>query len=174
MCLTASFLATGFVKLLHKFHDFSMRIQFFSNSKFFHAWNFFVIFQDFQSLWEPWFSQILFVAVFLGYNQYWPGGFMVLLFSVQEHLKAQPVVILISKCLRRQGHRLKSHPTDWEKPGIEPATPGLQYIGLSPTPPRLSSSNLCLAWQRLTCLWNINHDIKLQLNKDMVKTLYIV
>ena len=27
-----------------------------------------------------------------------------------------------------------SHPTDWEKPGIEPATPGLQAIGLSPTP----------------------------------------
>ena len=26
---------------------------------------------------------------------------------------------------------LKSHPTDWEKPGIEPATPGLQDIGLS-------------------------------------------
>ena len=25
------------------------------------------------------------------------------------------------------------HPTDWEKPGIEPATPGLQDIGLSPT-----------------------------------------
>ena len=27
-----------------------------------------------------------------------------------------------------------SHPTDWEKPGIEPATPGLQDICLSPTP----------------------------------------
>ena len=27
-----------------------------------------------------------------------------------------------------------SHPIDWEKPGIEPATPGLQDIGLSPTP----------------------------------------
>ena len=33
-----------------------------------------------------------------------------------------------------------SHPTDWEKPGIEPATPGLQDIGLSPTPRRLISS----------------------------------
>ena len=30
-----------------------------------------------------------------------------------------------------------SHPTDWEKLGIEPATPGLQYIGLSPTPRQL-------------------------------------
>ena len=35
------------------------------------------------------------------------------------------------KRLRRQGNSLKSHPTDWEKPGIEPATPGLQDIGLS-------------------------------------------
>ena len=31
------------------------------------------------------------------------------------------------------GNSLKSHPTDWEKQGIEPATPGLQDIGLSPT-----------------------------------------
>ena len=38
--------------------------------------------------------------------------------------------------VRRRGHGLKSHPTDWEKPGIEPATPGLQDIGLSPTPRR--------------------------------------
>ena len=43
----------------------------------------------------------------------------------------------VLKCLRRQGHSLKSHPTDWEKPGIEPGTPGLQGIGLSPTPQRL-------------------------------------
>ena len=32
---------------------------------------------------------LMFVAVFLGYNQYWPGGFMVLWFYVQEHPKAQ-------------------------------------------------------------------------------------
>ena len=25
-----------------------------------------------------------------------------------------------------------THPTDWERPGIEPATPGLQDIGLTP------------------------------------------
>ena len=78
------------------------------------------------------------MAVFLGYNQYWPGGFMVLwVFYVQEHPKAQPAVVLILKRLRRQGHSLKSHPTDWEKPGIEPVTLGLQGIGLSPTPQRL-------------------------------------
>ena len=41
------------------------------------------------------------------------------------------------KRLRRRGHGFKSHPTDWEKPGIGPATPGLQDIGLSPTPRRL-------------------------------------
>ena len=39
------------------------------------------------------------------------------------------------KASQKTGQRL--HPTDWEKPGIEPATPGLQDIGLSPTPRRL-------------------------------------
>ena len=29
---------------------------------------------------------------------------------------------------RRRGRGFKSHPTDWEKPGIEPATPGIQGI----------------------------------------------
>ena len=56
---------------------------------------------------------------------------------VQELPKAQQAVILVLKRLRRRGNGLKSHPTDWEKPGIEPATPGLQDIGLSPTPRRL-------------------------------------
>ena len=46
-------------------------------------------------------------------------------------MKVQPAVVLVFKCLRRRGNSLKSHPTDWEKPGIEPATPGLQDIGLS-------------------------------------------
>ena len=58
-------------------------------------------------------------------------------FYVQELPKAQPAVVLVLKRLRRRGNGLKSHPTDWEKPGIEPATPGLQDIGLSPTPRRL-------------------------------------
>ena len=71
---------------------------------------------------------------------------MVLWFYVQELPKAQPAVVLVLKCLRRRGNSLKSHPTDWEKQGIEPpATPGLQYIGLSPTPRRLLS--LC-QWQQ--------------------------
>ena len=66
--------------------------------------------------------------------QYWPGGFMFLWFYVQEHQKAQPAVVLVLKPLKRLGNSLKSHLTDWEKPGIEPATPGLQDIDLSPTP----------------------------------------
>ena len=52
----------------------------------------------------------------------------------QEHLKTQPTVVLVLMCLRRRGNGLKSHPTDWEKSGIEPETRGLQDIGLSPTP----------------------------------------
>ena len=61
---------------------------------------------------------------------------MVLRFYVQEH-PARPAVVLVLKRLRRRGNGLKSHPTDWEKPGIELANPGLQDIGLSPTPRRL-------------------------------------
>ena len=62
---------------------------------------------------------------------------MVLWVYYQEHRKAQLAVVLVLKRLRRWGHGLKSHPTKWEKPGIEPATPGLQGIGVSPTPRRL-------------------------------------
>ena len=63
--------------------------------------------------------------------QYWPGGFIVLWFYVQELPKAQLAVVLVLKRLRRRGNSLKSHQTDWEKPGIEPATPGLQDIATS-------------------------------------------
>ena len=44
---------------------------------------------------------------------------MLLWFYVQELPKAQPAVVLVLKRLRRRGNGLKSHPTDWEKPGIE-------------------------------------------------------
>ena len=53
---------------------------------------------------------------------------MLLWFFVQELPKAQPAVVLVLKRLRRRGNGLKSHPTDWAKPGIEPATPGLQEL----------------------------------------------
>ena len=45
------------------------------------------------------------------------------------------------KASQKTGYGLKSHPTDWEKPGIEPAIPGLQDIGLSPTPRRILNSH---------------------------------
>ena len=70
---------------------------------------------------------IIFVVVFLGYNQYWPVGYLVLWFYVQVHPEAQPAVVLVLKRPRRRGHGFKSHPTDWEKPGIKHATPGLQF-----------------------------------------------
>ena len=56
-------------------------------------------------------------------------GLCFLWFYVQELPKAQPAVVLVLKRLRKRGKGLKSHPTDWEKPGIEPATPGLQRKG---------------------------------------------
>ena len=61
--------------------------------------------------------------------QYWLGGLCFLWFFVQELPKAQPAMVLVLKRLRRRGNRLKFHPPDWEKPGMEPATPGLQDIG---------------------------------------------
>ena len=81
--------------------------------------------------------RIIFVAVFLGCTSTGRMDLCFLWFYVQELPKAQLVVVLVLKRLRRRGNGLKSHPTDWEKPGIEPATPGLQDIGLSPTPRRL-------------------------------------
>ena len=86
------------------------------------------------------------MAVFLGCTSTGWVGLCFLWFYVQELPKAQPAVVLVLKRLRRRGNGLKSHPTDWEKPGIEPATPGLQDIGLSPTPRRLlrgSSKSFC-------------------------------
>ena len=79
----------------------------------------------------------IFVAVFLGCTSTGRVDLCFLWFYVQELPKAQLVVVLVLKRLRRRDNGLKSHPTDWEKPGIEPATPGLQDIGLSPTPRRL-------------------------------------
>ena len=61
------------------------------------------------------------MAVFLGCTSTGRVGFCFLWFYVQELLKAQPAVVLLLKRLRRWGNGLESHPTDWEKPGIEPA-----------------------------------------------------
>ena len=43
---------------------------------------------------------------------------MVFWFYVQELPKAQPAVVLVLKRLRRRDNSLKSHLTDWEKPGF--------------------------------------------------------
>ena len=71
----------------------------------------------------------MFVAVFLGYNLYWPDGLM--FFHVL--CPGAPVGSTGSgsgfKASQKTGHSFKSDPTDWEKPRIEPATPGLQGIG---------------------------------------------
>ena len=103
---------------------------------------------------EPEFSQInIFVAVFLGCTSTGRVGLCFLWFYVQELPKAQPAVVLVLKRLRRRGNGLKSHPTDWEKPGIEPATPGLQDIGLSPTPRQFSQINTGKqCWNVLHCI----------------------
>ena len=68
---------------------------------------------------------------------------MVWCFYVQELPKAQPAVVLVLKRLRRRVNSLKCHPTDWEKPETEPATPGLQDIDLSPKPRRLHMIYYC-------------------------------
>ena len=90
-------------------------------------------------------NDILFVAVFVGCTSTGRVGLRFLLFYVQEHPKAQPAVVLVLKRLRRRGNGLKSHLADWEKPVIEPPTPGLQDIGLSPTPRRLK----CILYYQL-------------------------
>ena len=83
-------------------------------------------------------SFILFVAVFLGWTSTGRVDLRFFVwFYVQELPKAQPAIVLVLKHLRRRGNSLKSHQSDWEKLGIEPATPGLQDIGLSPAPRRL-------------------------------------
>ena len=63
-------------------------------------------------------KNIVFVAVFLGCTSTGRVGLYFLWFFVQELPKAQPAVVLVLKRLRRRGNGLKSHPTDWEKPGI--------------------------------------------------------
>ena len=61
--------------------------------------------------------------------QYWPGGFIVFVGLCPGTPAGTTGSGLVLKRLRRRGNGLKSHPTDWEKPGIEPATPGLQQFG---------------------------------------------
>ena len=64
--------------------------------------------------------------------QYWPGGFMlffvVLCPGSPEGSTGSGSGFKVSQKtgqVSEDGNGLKSHPTDWEKPGIKPATPGL-------------------------------------------------
>ena len=47
--------------------------------------------------------------------------------------KAQPAVVLILKRLRKRGQGFKSHPTDWEKPGIKLGGPWFTWHMLTET-----------------------------------------
>ena len=73
------------------------------------------------------------MAVFLGCTSTGRVDLCFLWFYVQELPKAQLVVVLVLKRHRRRGNGLKSHPTDLEKPGIEPAIPGLHPTGIDDT-----------------------------------------
>ena len=67
------------------------------------------------------------MAVFLGYNQSVTGlmglYFLVLCPGAPEGSTGSGSGF---KASQKTGHNFKSHPTDWEKPRIEPATSGLQ------------------------------------------------
>ena len=69
------------------------------------------------------------MTVFLVYNQYWPGGFMFFVVLCPGATEGSTVSGSGFKASQKTGHGFKSHPTVCEKPGIEPATPGLQEIG---------------------------------------------
>ena len=69
--------------------------------------------------------------------QYWPDGFMLFVVLCPGTPEGSTGSGSGFKASQKTGNGLKSHPTDWEKPEIEPATPGIQDIGLSPTPRRL-------------------------------------
>ena len=73
---------------------------------------------------------------------------MVLWFNVRELPKAQPAVVLVLKRLRRWGNSLKSHPTDWEKPGIEPAKFALlqDYLSFDKNPEQIYNDKIRFLW----------------------------
>ena len=61
-------------------------------------------------------------------------------------------MVLVLKRLRRRGNGLKSHPTDWEKPGIEPATLFCGFPGYKPVPPR---------WFKIVCWFYVGNTQRL-------------
>ena len=77
--------------------------------------------------------------MFLGCTSTGRVGLCFLWFFVQELPEGSTGSGSGFKASQKTGNGLKSHPTDWEKPGIKIATPGLQDIGLSPTPRKFLS-----------------------------------
>ena len=74
---------------------------------------------------------VCFLSVFLGFNQYYPGVFMVLWVLCSGTPEGSPAVVLALKRARKRGPGLKSPPTDWEQLESEPVTSGLQDKGFS-------------------------------------------
>ena len=70
----------------------------------------------------------------------WPGGFMLFVVLCHGTHKGSTSSGSGFKASQKTGKQLKFSPTDWEKPGSELATPGLQDIGLSPTSRRLTTA----------------------------------
>ena len=60
----------------------------------------------------PWPVCTFFVAVFLVYNQCWPGGFCGVLCPGTP--EGSTALVPVLKRLRRRDEGLKSHPTDWQ------------------------------------------------------------
>ena len=82
------------------------------------------------------------MVVFLGYNQYWPVGLWFCVFVCPGTPKDSTGSGFGFKASQKTRPRLKVSSDRLEKPRIEPATPGLQDIGLSPKPLRLLSNIL--------------------------------
>ena len=65
--------------------------------------------------------------------QYWPGGFMLFVVLYPGTHEGSTGIVSGFKASQKKGQWLKVSSDRLGKPGTEPATPGLQDIGLSPT-----------------------------------------
>ena len=78
--------------------------------------------------------------------QYWPRGFMVFVVLCPGTSEGSNGSGSGFKASQKMGQWLKVLSDRLEKPGIEPVTPGLQDIALSPTPRRLLNVLKCLSF----------------------------
>ena len=72
-------------------------------------------------------------------------------------------MVLILKGLRRGGNGLKFHPTDWEKPGIEPATPKKLFVAF------LGINQFLRIGFRFVCWFYVGHTQRLTQSGFMEK-----